>query len=105
VRVVESALQSRRANPDDAGLIASILKEGFSTYRSWVPPGWESPSFGVDEVAELGGVLARDDVWCLLAVLDAGAVGHVALAPFTREEPTPPPIDTTYLLQLFVRPA
>jgi GNAT superfamily N-acetyltransferase len=105
VRVVESGLQSRRANPDDAGLIASILKEGFSTYRSWAPPGWESPSFGVGEVAELSGVLARDDVWCLLAVLDAAPVGHVALAPFTREEPTPPPTDTTYLWQLFVRPA
>jgi GNAT superfamily N-acetyltransferase len=105
VRVVESGLQSRRATPDDAGLIASILQEGFSTYRSWAPSRWKSPTIGADAVIELAMVLARDDVWCLLAVHDTDAVAHVALAPFTREEPTPPPPDTAYLWQLFVRPA
>ena len=95
---------SRRARASDAAVVAEVLEEGFATYRRWAPAGWDAPRLGAEEVAGLADVLGREDVWCLLALHDSDVVGHVALAPFTREEPDPAPIGTTYLWQLFVRP-
>jgi GNAT superfamily N-acetyltransferase len=94
---------SRRAHAGDAAVLAEVLEDGFATYRSWARPSWDPPRFGAEEVAGLADVLGREDVWCLLALHDSDVVGHVALAPFTREEPQPAPIGTTYLWQLFVR--
>jgi len=95
---------SRRAHPGDAAVVAEVLEEGFATYRCWAPPSWDAPRLGAEEVTGLADVLEREDVWCLLALHDSDVVGHVALAPLTREEPDPAPIGTTYLWQLFVRP-
>jgi GNAT superfamily N-acetyltransferase len=103
--VVAPSFTSRVAQPSDARSITDILQEGFATYRSWAPAGWEPPAFTLDALTGLAGMLGRDDVWCLIAVSEVEPIGHIALAPLTREEPAPAPAGSTYLWQLFVRPS
>jgi GNAT superfamily N-acetyltransferase len=97
--------RSRLAGPVDAASVAEVVAEGFASYRRWAPADWEPPRLGADEVAGVAGMLERHDVWCLLALDDVNVIGHVALAPFTREESGPAPTGTSYLWQLFVRPS
>jgi GNAT superfamily N-acetyltransferase len=85
-------------------LIADTLQQGFATYRSWAPAQWEPPTFTADALRGLEELLGRDDVWCVIAVSEAHPIGHVALAPFTREESAPAAAGAVYLWQLFVRP-
>lgn len=102
--VVAPSFTSRVARPSDVRSIANILQEGFATYRSWAPAAWDAPAFTPDALTGLASMLGRDDVWCLIAANEAEPIGHIALAPLTREEPAPAPAGTTYLWQLFVRP-
>jgi GNAT superfamily N-acetyltransferase len=96
---------TRVAKPADAAAIASIWAETFEGYRSWAPSDWAPPVPTQADLSRFAGALRRSDVWCLLALDDEQVIGHVALSPFSMEDPQPPPAGTVNLWQLFVRPA
>jgi predicted N-acetyltransferase YhbS len=96
---------TRVAEPADAAAISGILGEAFEGYRSWAPSDWASPALTQAGVARFADALGRSDGWCLLALDDQQVIGHVALSPFSMENPEPPPVGTINLWQLSVRPA
>jgi GNAT superfamily N-acetyltransferase len=92
----------RPAAPADAELIATVMNEGFETYRSFAPPGWAPPDVR-DELDEFRGRLADPQVWCLLAEEDGDAAGHVAIMPARiHQHPSDEP-GLGHVWQLFVR--
>jgi predicted N-acetyltransferase YhbS len=95
---------TRLAEPADAESIAGILAEAFDGYRAWAPSHWTPPVTAGAQVRRLARALADPEVWCLLALDGDDVIGHVALSPFTVEDPERPPVGTTNLWQLFVRP-
>jgi GNAT superfamily N-acetyltransferase len=97
-------LTTRRAEPGDAGTLATTMEEAFASYREWAPPGWLPPGQNAEAMDALAATLSRPEVWCLLAESPSGPVGHVALSPTTIVQPEPAPVGTVNLWQLFVRP-
>ncbi len=98
-------LRTRIAEPADAPAITETIDGGFAGYRAWAPAGWAPPDASAERLERLAGALARDDVWCLLALDGDAVAGHAALAPTTIEDPAPAPPGVVNLWQLFVRPA
>ena len=96
---------TRIATSSDASAIAEEIAEAVAGYRSWAPSTWQPPVLDSTEMVQFADALARPDVWCLLALEGDEVIGHVAIAPWTREDPGPPPAGTVYLWQLFVRPS
>lgn len=95
---------TRVAKPVDAEALSAVLAEAVAGYREWAPSDWAPPVLSAADVSRLAGALARADVWCLVALDAEEVIGHVALSPFTVENPEPPPPGTINLWQLFVRP-
>ena len=93
----------RTASPEDAPQVAAVLKEGFESYRSFAPPGWEPPTSNWD-LTLLREQLGESDVWCLLAESDGAPAGHVSLMPAARHarHPSSEPA-LAQLWHLFVR--
>jgi predicted N-acetyltransferase YhbS len=94
----------RTAAPADADRLATMLHEGFESYRSFAPPDWEPPA-AIYEPASLRERLADPDVWCLLAEAGGEPAGHVALLPAAKHSwaPSTEP-GLAQLWPLFVRP-
>jgi GNAT superfamily N-acetyltransferase len=95
----------RAATARDAEQVALVLREGFDSYRSFAPAGWEPPA-PPDELEQLRERLADPDVWCLVAEAEDGTpAGHVALMPASAHA-HPPAAEPglAHLWQLFVRP-
>jgi GNAT superfamily N-acetyltransferase len=92
----------RPAVPRDAERIATVLTEGFESYRSFAPRGWVPP----DPQAELGRLrafLGNEGVWCIVAEDGGEIAGHVAIMP-SRIHPHPSDDDAmAHFWQLFVR--
>jgi GNAT superfamily N-acetyltransferase len=92
----------RTATPRDAERIVTVLIEGFESYRSFAPPGWEPPDPQA-ELKRLRAFLANEEVWCLLAEEGGEMAGHVAIMP-ARVHPHPSRDDAmAHFWQLFVR--
>jgi predicted N-acetyltransferase YhbS len=92
----------RPAAPRDAERIATVLTEGFESYRSFAPPEWEPPDPQA-ELKHLRAFLGNDEVWCLVAEDGGEMAGHVAIMP-VRIHPHPSHDDAmAQLWQLFVR--
>jgi GNAT superfamily N-acetyltransferase len=90
----------RAATPGDADEIAETVAQGFETYRSFAPEGWQPPD-KLELAMSLVMRLADPDWWC---VLEPGA-GHVAFMPAAKHRwPSDDP-GMAHLLQLFVRRA
>jgi GNAT superfamily N-acetyltransferase len=92
----------RPAGLEDADAIARVHLEGFESYRSFAPPGWEPPS-AEEEREWLGSHLGHPDVWCLLAEDSQGAAGHVAFMPAARARRASTDPGLAHLWLLFVR--
>jgi GNAT superfamily N-acetyltransferase len=94
----------RRGGVADADAIDRVMTEAFEGYRAFAPPGWRPPGPGTDRTW-LGEMLARPDVWCLVA--DAGHdrhAGHVAIMPATLARRPSSDTRLAHFWQLFVRP-
>ena len=81
----------RSATPTDAEAIARLVIDGFETYRSFAPPGWEPPPLEV-ELGHLEQLLPDERYWILLAEDDGRLVGEVSILPSARtvhREPDP----------------
>ena len=93
----------RTASPEDAEQVAVVLQEGFESYRSFAPPGWQPPA-GNYELDALRERLAQPDVWCLLAEAEGAPAGHVSLLPAAKHArwPSSEP-GLVQLWHLFVR--
>ena len=96
---------TRLATPSDAGAVAANISEGFESYRAWAPGGWTSPVVGEGDPERFAAVLARPDVWFLVAVSDGEVIGDIAPSLSTGEDPGPPPPGALFVWQLFLRPA
>ena len=70
----------RAATPADAEPIARLVIDGFETYRSFSPPGWEPPPLD-RELGHLEVLLPDDDVWVWLAEEGGRLVGQVTILP------------------------
>jgi diamine N-acetyltransferase len=93
----------RAASPDDAPRLAMVLRDGFESYRSFAPAGWEPPSANYD-LDPLRERLADPDVWCLLAEADGTPAGHVSLLPAAKHSRWPSSeLGLVQLWHLFVR--
>lgn len=91
-------LELRLATVDDVPGMARSMAEGFASYRSFAPPGYDPPTEAM-EVQRTRDRLARPDAWALVAVDVTGEqAGHVSLLRDDDEEAS-----CAYLWQLFVR--
>lgn len=92
----------RPALPHDAERIATVLTEGFESYRSFALPGWKPPD-PQTELKRLRAFLGNGEVWCLVAEDGGEIAGHVAIMP-SRIHSHPSDDDAmAHFWQLFVR--
>ena len=70
----------RAARADDADAVAALVEQGFATWRSFAPAGWEPPQQQVPGYRER---ITRAGNWGLVAEESGAVVGHVA---FERSE-------------------
>jgi putative acetyltransferase len=91
----------RPATADDAPALLGAMLEGFETYRSFAPPGWEPTPVPLGAMRER---IVSSAAWMLVAE-DDGLAGHVGfLASAESGHPDPDP-ELAHLWQLFVRRA
>ena len=91
----------RPATPDDAEPIARLVVDGFETYRSFTPPGWEPPAIEV-ELAHLRHLFADDAFWILVAEDGGRLVGQVSIIASQRTVHAEPDPGLVHLRNLFV---
>jgi GNAT superfamily N-acetyltransferase len=94
----------RLATPADAAALAANVSEGFESYRSFAPPGWQPPPAD-GELVLMYEALGREDVWCMLAELDGQLAGHVAIRPAETAPRGSREPGLAHFWQLFVKPA
>ncbi len=98
------ALSFREAVAEDAPRLGAVMAEGFGTYRSFAPDGWEPP-----DVAEFVEAIAKrledPGVWCLLAEDEAGVAGYVAFLPAAEARRAVADPQLAHFWMLFVRAA
>ena len=88
----------RPAALEDVPGMARSMWEGFDSYRSFAPEGWEPPAQAGEEQRTRARFVGPD-AWALVAVDEHGAqVGHISLLDDVEE-----PGRCAYLWQLFVR--
>jgi GNAT superfamily N-acetyltransferase len=70
------ALTIRPAELADSPVLAETVRQGFETYRAFLPPGWDPPP----EEFERSRIEERLDAgaWCRMAFAGAEPAGHVA---------------------------
>jgi GNAT superfamily N-acetyltransferase len=86
----------RPAQISDAPALAAIVQEGFETYRTWAPRGWDPPP-AVLQAAGIRDRLPSRGCVCLIAEEDSVAAGEVAYLPAADER------GVAHLWLLFVR--
>ena len=94
----------RLATPADAARLAANVTEGFESYRSFAPPGWQPPSAD-GELGLMDEALGRPDVWCMLAEVGGELAGHVAIRPAETAPRGSREPGLAHFWQLFVKPA
>ena len=97
-----SAFQLRPATDADVQALARAVVDGVGVYRSFAPPDWRAPSLA-HEAEALRALLADDDVWCLVAESEDGALaGQVTILPAARAPHPVPGRALAHLRNLFV---
>jgi hypothetical protein len=73
----------RAATAADAEPVARLVIDGFASYRSFAPPGWEPPPVA-GEMEIVQRLLGDEGVWCRLAEADDEVVGQVTFMAAAR---------------------
>ena len=82
-------LRYRATTQRDATILATLVAEGFATYREFAPPGWQ-PRPAYQEEAELSDRLGRGDVHGRLALTEDGAAaGFATWSPAVARDARP----------------
>jgi GNAT superfamily N-acetyltransferase len=76
----------RRAEPEDAPVLLSVVQEGFETYRDIAPPGWVAPEQSAHADA-FRAELADPATFCLVAEAGGEPVGVVTWLPAATPSP------------------
>lgn len=84
----------RAAEVGDVPVLAETVRQGFASYRAFLPPGWDPPAEQFER-ARIEERLKLEDAWCVLACDDGEPAGHVAFLA-SRE-------GQAHLWMLFVR--
>lgn len=92
----------RSGSLHDVGMLADDLEEGFATYRTWAPAGWEPPT-RVEMLLGMTQRFVRDGCWCVVALSDDGAHAGHATARAERDDAGGPRPGVARLTHLFVR--
>lgn len=98
-------MQVRLATPADAPRLVAIRAEGFATYRSFAPPGWEPPIEATDEPEAFAAVLAEPDYRAAVARDGAGLVGFAGYLPAAVSRAPVDDPELAHLQNLFVTEA
>jgi GNAT superfamily N-acetyltransferase len=94
-------LTIRAPAPGDVPGLAALVAEGFETYRSFAPAGWEPPPL-TDHERYLTDRLCATDTWATVAEQRGTHVGIVSMIPAaTSRVPVDDP-RLAHLWQLFV---
>ena len=95
--------ETRRATLDDVPVLAETVRQGFATYASFSPLGWEPPASEIEAIG-IAERLARPDAWCVIAHDGAEVAGHVAFIAGREASGHRAPIPgLAHLWMLFVR--
>jgi GNAT superfamily N-acetyltransferase len=73
----------RPAVPADADAIAALTVEGFESYRSFAPPGWQPPP-PTSEAARVRELLRQEGSWWVVADRGGAFGGHASFIPAAR---------------------
>jgi GNAT superfamily N-acetyltransferase len=66
--------------PADADAIADLTIEGFESYRSFAPAGWQPPA-ATSEAERVQELLAQEGSWWVVAEDEGGLAGHASFIP------------------------
>jgi GNAT superfamily N-acetyltransferase len=93
----------RPGSAADADALMATLAEGFDSFRTFAPPGWEPPDMEA-EGARMRVELAKPETWIEVAEVGGSVAGHVAFMP-ARTHPLGQGVgeDVAHFWQLFVR--
>ena len=96
-------LTIRSATLADARVLSETVRQGFDSYRAFLPPGWEPPAEEFED-ARIAERLGLEDTWCRIALDGSDPAGHVAFLA-AREQTDERPIipGLAHLWMLFIR--
>jgi GNAT superfamily N-acetyltransferase len=77
---------------------------GLEEYRSFLPADWDPPPLDA-ELEYTRALLARDDVWCLIAEAGGSVVGQVTVLPAAGARDAVEEPGLAHFRNLFVDPA
>jgi GNAT superfamily N-acetyltransferase len=93
----------RPARAEDVPVLTETVRQGFETYRAFLPAGWDPPPEQFEQ-ARIAERLRFDDTWCALALDGDRPAGHVAfLAARERSDERPAIPGLAHLWMLFIR--
>lgn len=98
-------MRVRLATPADAPRLVEIRAEGFATYRSFTPTGWEPPTEAADKPGAFAMVLADPDYRAAVAEDDAYIFGFAGYLPAATSRAPVEDDELAHLQNLFVTEA
>jgi GNAT superfamily N-acetyltransferase len=98
-----TAFEIRAATPADVPVLSETVREGFETYKVFLPAGWEPPPSEFER-SRIEQRLGFDDAWCRVAFAGTDPAGHVAFLA-AREQTDDRPLipGFAHLWMLFIR--
>jgi len=94
-------LTTRRAAVADVPRLATLVAEGFRTYRDFAPADWAPPA-DEEHTEYLEAALEDPDTWSLVAEHGSELAGHVIVIPAAHSRAPVPDAGLAHFFQLFV---
>jgi GNAT superfamily N-acetyltransferase len=93
----------RAARAEDVSVLTETVRQGFESYRAFLPAGWDPPPEEFER-ARIEERLRFDDTWCVLALDGDRPAGHAGfLAARERADDRPAIAGLAHLWMLFIR--
>ena len=94
-------LTTRPAAVADVPRLATLVAEGFRTYRDFAPADWAPPA-DEEHTEYLEAALEDPDTWSLVAEHGSELAGHVIVIPAAHSRAPVPDAGLAHFFQLFV---